>query len=128
MWWVILSLRKLFQTAMHWQNRLFLTLESLIFHLIFLTVNYYVFYKQKSMQWHHWSVHIALRGINKKGVTTMFVSLSKQLKFAVFIEWKISNLQLQDDDQCMYITVAFGDYLCLNNQYVYLLLPSLFCL
>jgi len=28
MMWVILNLRNLVQTAMHWQNRLFLTLES----------------------------------------------------------------------------------------------------
>ena len=26
------------------------------------------------------------------------------------------------------ITVAYGNYLCLNNHYVYLLIPSLFCL
>jgi len=31
MWWVILGSRKLLETAMHWQNRLFLTLESLTF-------------------------------------------------------------------------------------------------
>ena len=36
MWWVILSLRKLLQTAIHWQNQLFLTLESLTFHFCFL--------------------------------------------------------------------------------------------
>jgi len=35
-WWVILSLRKLLQTAIQWQNRLFLTLESLTFHFRFL--------------------------------------------------------------------------------------------
>ena len=56
---------------------------------------------------------------------TMFVSLSKQLKFSVFVAWKISNLQLQDGDQCLYF--VFCDYLCLNNQYVYLVIPSLFC-
>ena len=33
---VILNLRKLLQTAMHWQNRLFLTFESLTLHLFFL--------------------------------------------------------------------------------------------
>jgi len=26
------------------------------------------------------------------------------------------------------ITVVYGNYLCLNNHYVYLLIPSLFCL
>ena len=36
MLWVILSLRKLLQTAMHWQNRLFLTSQSLTFHFVFL--------------------------------------------------------------------------------------------
>jgi len=36
MWWVILILRKLLQTAMHWQNWLFLTPDSLTFHLFFL--------------------------------------------------------------------------------------------
>ena len=35
MWWVILILRKLLQTSMHWQNRSFLTLESLTFHCFF---------------------------------------------------------------------------------------------
>jgi len=34
--WGILNLRKLLQTAMHWQNRLFLTFESLTIHLFFL--------------------------------------------------------------------------------------------
>ena len=67
MWWVILSLRKLLQTAMHWHNRLLLTLEFLTFKLFFLTVYNYVVYKQKSMQWRHLSVRIALRDINKKG-------------------------------------------------------------
>jgi len=61
MWWVILSLRKLLPTAMHWQNQLFLTLESLTFKLTVYnyvrclqtkkhTVYNYVFYKQKCMQ------------------------------------------------------------------------------
>jgi len=36
--WVILSLRKLLQTTMNWQNRLSLTLTFLTFHLFFLTV------------------------------------------------------------------------------------------
>ena len=36
MQWVILNLRKLLQTAMHWQNRLCLTFESLTIHLFFL--------------------------------------------------------------------------------------------
>ena len=35
------------------------------FQLIFLKVYNYVVYKQKSMQWRHWSVHIALCDINK---------------------------------------------------------------
>ena len=35
MWSGILSLRKLLQSAMHWQNGLFLTLESLTFQLLF---------------------------------------------------------------------------------------------
>ena len=30
------NLRKLLQTAMHWQNQLFLTFESLSLHLFFL--------------------------------------------------------------------------------------------
>ena len=34
--WVILDLRKWLQTAMHWLNRLFLTLESHTLHLLFL--------------------------------------------------------------------------------------------
>ena len=68
MGWVILSLTKFLQTAMHWQNRLFLTMESLPIHLFFLTVYYNVVYKHKSMQWRHWSMCIALRDINKKGV------------------------------------------------------------
>ena len=63
---VILNLRKWLQTAMHWQNRLFLTFESLTIHLFFLDS-----VKQRylqTMQWRHRSVRIALRGINKKGV------------------------------------------------------------
>ena len=36
--------------------------------LPFISVSLTVYYKQKSMQWRHWSVHIALRDINKKGV------------------------------------------------------------
>jgi len=36
--------KKILLTAMHWQNRLFLTLESLTFYLFFLTVYYYVIY------------------------------------------------------------------------------------
>jgi len=35
MYWVILDLRKLLQTAMHWQNRLSY-FESLTLHLFFL--------------------------------------------------------------------------------------------
>ena len=66
--WAILSLRKLLQTAMHCQNRLFLTFESLTFHLFLLTVYNHVINKQKSMQLRHRSVCIALHDINKKGV------------------------------------------------------------
>ena len=47
MWWVLLSLRKL-QTANHWQNRLFLTLESLTFQFAFHW-QCITGYKQKSM-------------------------------------------------------------------------------
>ena len=75
--WVILSLRKLLQTAMHWQNRLFLTLQSLnlLSVCFFLAVINHVINKtKKSMQWRHRSVCIALRDINvyvKTGVTTI---------------------------------------------------------
>jgi len=51
--WVILSLRKLLQTAMHWQNRLFLTLQSLnlLSVCFFLAVLNHVINKtKKSMQ------------------------------------------------------------------------------
>jgi len=41
----ILSQGKLLQTAMHWQNQLFLTLESLTFHLFML----FTYKKQKMM-------------------------------------------------------------------------------
>ena len=43
---------------MHWQNRLFLTFESLTIHLFFL----------ENMQGRHQSVRIALLDNNKKGV------------------------------------------------------------
>ena len=61
-----LNLRKWLQTAMHWQNRLFLTFESLTIHCFFLTVKNNVIFEQKNMQWRHRSVRIALRHINKK--------------------------------------------------------------
>ena len=50
---------------MHWQNRLFLTFESLAIHLFFLDS-----VKQCYLQTtkHALSVRIALRDINKKGV------------------------------------------------------------
>ena len=61
---------------------------------------------------------------------TMFVSLSKLLKFAVFIEWNISNLQLQEPRRMINvcITVASDNYLCLNYPYLYHLISILFCL
>ena len=31
-----MNIRKLLQTAMHWQNRVFLTFESLTLHFLFL--------------------------------------------------------------------------------------------
>jgi len=51
----------------------------------------------------------------------------KQLKlqFSLNERFQIYNCRMMIN---VCISVAFGNYLCLNNQYVYLLLLSLFCL
>ena len=95
MWSVILSLRKLLQSAMHWQNRLFLTLESLTLHLFFLSMYYYVIYKQKCMQWRRWSARMALRDINKKRRRNRWAS--KQ------VSWRYISLKI--NKKCIFFSI-----------------------
>ena len=78
---------------MHWRNRLFLTLEFLTFNLFFLKVYYYVVYKQKSMEWHHWSGSIALRDISKKASKQVSRRLVLFCKFDPLLEiryWRLN--------------------------------------
>ena len=50
--------------------------------------------------------------------------------FADFIDWLNERFQIYSCRMVINvcITVAFGNYLCVKNQYEYILIPSLFCL
>ena len=120
---------KLLQTAMHWQNRLFLTLQSLTFNLFFLSAyNCMLFTNKKALSdvigacAQHYVILTKKASIQvnvKTGVTTLVIFLlarQNMIQNSVYVRW---TLQLFLNIRMIQFK-AYTQISCSNPLYIYI--------